>query len=32
VLVVVAGAFLMRRRDPQARRLRGLGALARYQR
>jgi len=32
LLVVAAGAFLVRRRDPQAGRLRGLGALARYQR
>ncbi len=32
LLVVAAGAFLVRRRNPQARRLRGLAALARYQR
>jgi hypothetical protein len=32
VLVVAAGVFVVRRRNPQARRLRGLGALARYQR
>lgn len=32
LLVVAAGAFLVHRRNPQARRLRGLATLARYQR